>query len=80
MNAHRWLTHVVMRTMGSVRGASGRHSARPTRARVARGVLMVALVLGSLGAVVAVSAGHSAGHAGAPRVSSLHKIPHPWMY
>jgi len=41
---------------------------------------MLALVFGSLGAVVAVSAGHGAGHAGTTQVSALHKIPHPWMY
>jgi hypothetical protein len=80
MNAHRWLAHVVVRTTGLAHGASGRHSARPTRGRVARGILMLALVFGSLGAVVTVSAAHSAGHTGAPRVSAFHKIPHPWMY
>jgi hypothetical protein len=80
MNTHRWLAHVVVQTVGSAHSASGRHSAPPARGRVARGILMLALVFGSLGAVMAVSAGHSAGHQGAPRVSALHKIPHPWMY
>jgi hypothetical protein len=80
MNAHRWLAHVVMRTAGSARAASGRHSAPPARGRVALGILMLALVFGSLGAVVAVSAGHGAGHTGTSQVSAFHKIPHPWMY
>jgi hypothetical protein len=99
MNAHKWLLHVLMRTSGSVRSApgkhsAGKHSAGTVRAWTARRTLILAFVLGSFGAVAAVSSGHgSVGHANAhqpagnlPRAAAAYSISpgpvsnRPWMY
>jgi uracil DNA glycosylase len=92
MKAHRSLRHVIMRTSGSVGSAPRELSTRTVRAWARRGILVLALVLGCLGAA---ASGHgSAGHvqasahqpadnlalsADASSISSGHTRL-PWMY
>jgi hypothetical protein len=94
MKTHRRLRQVGRRTSGSVRGAHSKPSTGKVRAWAAGGILILALVLGSLGAFAAASSGHgSVGHANAhqparnlPRspvgyqIISGHFISMPWMY
>jgi hypothetical protein len=63
MKTHRWLWHVIMRTGGSVGSALREPSTGTVRAWAARGIVVLALVLGGLGAAASASPGHgSAGH------------------
>jgi hypothetical protein len=89
MSTHRQLLHVSMRTSGSAGGAHRAPSTRTARAWATRGILVLALVLGSLGAVALASPGHhSAGHAHASAhqpataksVTSGQINKMPWMY
>jgi hypothetical protein len=94
MKTHRRLRHVGRRTSGSVRGAHSKPSTGKVRAWAAGGILILALVLGSLGAFAVASSGHgSVGHANAhqparnlPRspvgyqINPGHFISMPWMY
>jgi hypothetical protein len=96
MKTHRSLWHVLMRTDGAV-GSHRREPSKGTvRARAQRGILVLALGLGGLGAAALTLPGHaSAGHvhasthqpAGRPVVStatgsttSVKAVPRPWMY
>jgi hypothetical protein len=85
MKTQRSLRHVIMRCGASA--YSGRHElpARTARARVMRGVLVLTLALGGLGAATpALSAHHSpgparvqsAGHATMDRITTSR----PWIY
>lgn len=74
MKTHRSLRHVGIRTRGSVRSAPGKPSTGTVRAWVARGIVILALALGSLGAVAAASSGHS------HPINSGDFISVPWMY
>ncbi len=96
MKTHRSLRHAVIRTSESVRSASGRHGKPPTgtiHARAVRGILILALVLGSLGVVVAAASGHgNTGHSSAHQRAKLPPVTRtsptkpgdfinsPWMY
>jgi hypothetical protein len=94
MNTARPLHHVVIQTSRPVRSAAGEPSTGTAPAWAARGILILALISGSLGVVAAVSAGHvSAGHvsahqqagtlplaAGASPASPSDFIGGPWMY
>jgi hypothetical protein len=96
MKTHRRLWHVIMRTSGSVGSASREPSTRTVRARATRGILVLALVLGGLGAAASALPGHvSTGHvqasahqpadslalsAAAASISSGQTIRLPWMY
>jgi hypothetical protein len=95
MKAHRWLRHVVILTSGSVRSARGKPSTEMARVWAAHGMLIVALVPGSLGVVAAASLSHGhVGHAsahqaasGLPIAAAAYPISpgyvinnRPWMY
>ena len=85
MKTHRWLRHVIVRTSGSVGSAPRESSAGTVRAWVTSGILVLALVLGSLGIAASASPGHgSTGHiqASAQQLadSSGHAGKLPWMY
>ena len=94
MKTHRWLRHIVIRTSGSDRGAHAKPATGTVHAWAARGILILALVLGSVGAVVATSSSHgSDGHAnarppagnvnrpaGTYPLNSGHFVSMPWMY
>jgi len=76
MKTHQWLLRALLRASGPVRSAPGKHCAGTAHARAARGILISALVLGSLVAVAAVLTSHgSVGH-----VSVLRMIAMPFMY
>lgn len=63
MKTHRWLSHVIMRTSGSVDSGPREPSTGAVRAWATRGILVPALVLGSLGVAASASPGHgSTGH------------------
>ena len=53
-----------------------RRSPRSARARAMRGILILALVLGSLGGLAVASLGHAGGGHNHGRVS----LSHPWMW
>jgi len=53
-----------------------RRSPRSARARAMRGILILALVLGSLGGLAVASMGHAGGGHNHGRVA----ISHPWMW
>ena len=88
MKTHKWLPHAVIRP--------GKHAAAVPRAWATRTILMTALVLTSLGAVIAGMAGHGqsghatirqpAVHAGLTVVirpvnpAPAHRLQVPWMY
>ena len=96
MKTHRSLWHVRMRT----NGAAGNHRREPSketvRARAQRGILVLALALGGLGAAALTLPGHgSAGHVPAsthqPAGSHVHPtvagpttstkaLTRPWMW
>lgn len=65
MQAHRSLWHVIMRTAGSVRSARRECSMGMARSRATRGILVLALVLGGLGAAALAQWHGVAGHVGA---------------
>jgi hypothetical protein len=48
MKTHQWLLHALLRAGGLVRGGSGRHSAGMAHVRTTRGLIISALVVGSL--------------------------------
>jgi hypothetical protein len=85
MKTHRSSWHAIMRADGSVGGIHRAPSKRPVRARATRSILVIALMLGSLGAAALALPGHnSAGqvHAGAhqPAHSAvLSAYSRPWM-
>jgi hypothetical protein len=74
MKTHKWLRHVGIRTRLSVRSAPGNSSTGTVRAWAVRGIVILALALGSLGAVAAASSSH-----GSP-INSGDFISTPWMY
>jgi hypothetical protein len=93
MKTHGWIRHVIMRASGSVGSAPREASTGTVRAWASRAILVLALVLGSLGAA---ASGHgSTGHvqarahqsadslalsAGADSISSGRTSNLPWMY
>jgi hypothetical protein len=95
MKTHRWLWHVIMRTSRSVGSAPSEPSTGTVRAWT-RGILILALVLGGLGAAASASPGHgSTGHVqasanqpadslalstDAESIDSGHTGISPWMY
>jgi hypothetical protein len=94
MSTHRQLLHVSRQTSGSA-GAHRAPSTWAVRAWLARAILVLALVLGGLGAVAASPGHHSAGHphaiahqpadnpapsAGADSMSFGYVRSMPWMY
>jgi hypothetical protein len=76
MKTHGWLGHVVMRTSGSVGSVPRETSTEMVRARVTRTILLLALVVGSLGAASASSGHGGAGltHAGARQTVGSHAV------
>jgi hypothetical protein len=85
MKTHTWLSPAVTRR--------GKHSKQTTRAWAARGIVAMALALGSLGAAgAALSAHDSAGHASTHQTSvhsslavvtpapSVRMAPMAWMF
>jgi hypothetical protein len=75
MNSQRSFSHVITRTSRSAGGAHRAPSPGTVRVWAKRGILVVALVLGSLGAVASASPGHvSTGHV---RANTSQR---PWMY
>jgi len=93
MKTHRWLRRVIMRTSGWVGSAPREPATGTVRAWATRGILVLALVSGGLGAA---ASGHgSAGHvqasahqpadnlalsARADSISFGHTSRLPWMY
>jgi hypothetical protein len=96
MKTHGSLWHIIMRTGGSVGGTHRKPSTGTVRTRAMRGILVLALALGSLGAAVVALPGHGstgrvpasshqpadspAASAGANSMSSYKAVPRPWMY
>ena len=92
MKTHRSLWHVIMRTGGSIGRTRREPSTRTVRAQVTRGILVLGLALGSLGAAapalgstgpVRASAHQPAASplaAGAGSMSSCSTSGRPWMY
>ena len=92
MKTHRSLWHVIMRTGGSIGRTRREPSTRTVRAQVTRGILVLGLALGSLGAAapalgstgpVRASAHQPAARplaAGAGSMSSCSTSGRPWMY
>src|SRR6266571_2699175 len=87
MKTHRWLWHVIRRTGGPAGGARREPRAGTARARAARGILVPALVLGSLGATAAASPGTASAsnvpvsaHQLAHSLRSCNALTSPWMY
>jgi len=83
MKAQRCLWRVAIRPTG----AHGKPAAEKARAWAVRGVLVMAIALGSVGAVIAALAGHgSASHPGTHQpgghnsVSNVHNVSMPWLY
>lgn len=63
MKTYRSLWHVIMRTVGSVSSARRESSMGTARSRATRGILVLALALGGLGAAALASQAHGgAGH------------------
>jgi hypothetical protein len=85
MKTHRSSLHAIMRTGGSVGGIHRAPSKRTVRARAARGILVLALMLGGLGAAVLALPGHgSAGqvHVSVHQPADSHTLSmafRPWM-
>lgn len=93
MKTHR-LWHVITRTSGSAGSGPGEPLTGRVRAWATRGILALALVMGSLGAAALASPGHgNTGHvqasahqaadslalsAGAASISHIQRLP--WMY
>src|ERR1039457_3231003 len=86
MKTHRSSWHATMQTGGSVGGVHRAPSKRTVRARATRGILVLALMLGSLGAAVLALPGHgSAGQAHAGVHHPAHSVVlsgyyRPWIY
>jgi hypothetical protein len=83
MKAQRCLWRVAIRPSG----AHGRPATETARAWAVRGVLVMALALGSVGAAIAALTGHGhASHPGAHQpgghnsVSNVRSVSMPWMY
>jgi hypothetical protein len=77
MKTHQWLLHALLRAGGLVRGGSGRHSAGMAHVRTTRGLIISALVVGSLVLAAAELTTHGAiGH----HLSALRNIANPFMY
>lgn len=75
MNSHRSFLHVTMRTSGSAGGAHRIPSTGAVRAWAMRGIVVLALVLGGLGAAASASPGHGS------TTSHVQSSPlRPWMY
>ena len=94
MKTHKWILPVdIQAQIGPAESPAGVTRTDPP-GRAARGILILALVLGGLGAEGAVTPGHGTGDqasahvaAGSNRLgasayltSSSHAIAHPWMY
>ena len=89
MKTHRWILHDVMPTRTvPVQGLAGALRTGPP-IRTARGILILALALGGLGADAAVSSGHgSADHASSHQPEgNIHLVAsasptaiRPWIY
>ena len=76
MKSHKWLSHAITRVSRPVRNTPGKPSTGRARVWATRGILVMALVLGGVGAVVAALSSHgSVGH-----VSSVRIMHVPWMY
>jgi hypothetical protein len=86
MKTHRSSWLAIMQTGGSVGGVHRAPSKRTVRARATRGILVLALMLGSLGAAVLALPGHgSAGQAHASVYHPAHSVVlsgyyRPWIY
>jgi hypothetical protein len=89
MQTYLSLWHVTTRTGGPAGSARRRPSTGSVRARAKRGVLVLALLLGSLFVAAAVSSAHgSAGHVhvsaalsvSVGSVGSYSNGANPWMY
>jgi hypothetical protein len=93
MKTHRWIPHVVTQERVPVEALTGAHRTDPL-AQASRRILILALVIGSLGADAAALAGYaSADHANvqqptasvnlvanASPTSSSHVTESTWMY
>jgi hypothetical protein len=94
MKTHQWILPVAMQAqIGPTESPIGATRTDPP-GRAARGVLILALVLGGLGTEAAAMSGHGTGnhvsaHHAAGNIrpadraylaSSSHAIRHPWMY
>jgi hypothetical protein len=75
MNSHKSFSHVITRASGSTGGAHRAPSTGAVRAWATRGILVLALALGSLGAATAASPAH--GKTGHVHASARQR---PWMY
>jgi hypothetical protein len=78
MKTYRSLWHVIMRTVGSVRSARRDSSMGTARSRGTRGILVLALVLGGLGAAVLASQARSGAgpvHASAHQPADSRALP-----
>lgn len=77
MKTYRSLWHVIMRTVGSVSSARRESSMGTARSRATRGILVLALLLGGLGAAtLAMQAHGGAGHhASADKPADSHALP-----
>jgi hypothetical protein len=96
MKTQRWLLHAHMQTSGSVGGAHRKRSTGTVRAWEKRGIVVLALLLGSLGAAASASPGNGhEGHVQATAHQSADSPAHaadadstgiiqanrlPWMY
>ncbi len=95
MKTQRSLWHVIMRTCG-LRSARREPSTGTVRVRATRGILVLALALGGLGAAVVALPGHGgtgrvpasshhpadspAASTGANSTTAFYMAPRPWMY
>jgi hypothetical protein len=94
MKTHKWILPVVMQERTGLAKNPAGVARTDTPGRAARGILILALVLGGLGAEGAITSGHDAGDqasahnaAGGNRLettsylpSAGHVIPNTWMY
>lgn len=86
MKTHRSSRHAIMRTGGSVGSARREPSRGTVYVRARRGIIVLALMLGSLGIAALALPGHgSAGqvHAGVHQLAgsrTLSTVLRPWMY
>ena len=90
MKTHRSFRHVIKQISGLAGGAHRAPSTRSARTRATQGLLVLALVLGGLGATALASFGH--GSAGPARASTQQAVStgtgsasagsasRPWMY
>jgi hypothetical protein len=96
MKTQRWLLHAIIRTSGSAGGAHRKRSTGTVRAWEKRGIVVLALLLGSVGATASASSADShEGHiqtsahqsADSPALATdtdstgiIHANKLPWMY